>query len=107
MPAVRVDDTQPPAGAGPQRGGPGAVVRAPRPGGGAPVAPPLHGGRVVELTGDAPGQFAAMLLADLGADVVRVDRVGGGPPLTGDPRLDLLNRGKRSVAVDLKHPLGA
>src|SRR5512142_2862162 len=70
MPAVRVDDTQPPAGAGPQRGGPGAVVRAPRPGGGGPVTPPLHGVRVVELAGIGPGPFAAMLLADLGADVV-------------------------------------
>jgi alpha-methylacyl-CoA racemase len=47
-----------------------------------------------------------MLLADLGADVVRVDRMGGGSPLTGDPRFDLLNRGKRSIEVDLKHELG-
>ncbi len=63
---------------------------------------PLHGVKVVELAGIGPGPFAAMLLADLGADVVRVDRVGRGSPLTGDPRHDLLNRGKRSVAVDLR-----
>jgi alpha-methylacyl-CoA racemase len=47
-----------------------------------------------------------MLLADLGADVVRVDRAGAPPPLIGDPATDLLNRGKRSVAVDLKHEQG-
>lgn len=69
-------------------------------------AGPLRGVRVVELAGIGPGPFAAMMLADLGADVVRVDRVGGGSPLGGDPRFDLLNRGKRSVAVDLKAPGG-
>ena len=68
---------------------------------------PLDGLRVVELAGIGPAPFAAMLLADLGADVVRVDRIGPGSPLSGDPRLDLLNRGKRSIAVDLKHPAGA
>jgi alpha-methylacyl-CoA racemase len=67
---------------------------------------PLHGLRVVELAGIGPGPFAAMLLADLGADVVRVDRIGPGSPLSGDPAADLLNRGKRSIAVDLKHPAG-
>ena len=63
---------------------------------------PLHGLKVVELAGIGPGPFAAMLLADLGADVVRVDRVGRGSPLSVDPRHDLLNRGKRSVAADLR-----
>lgn len=67
---------------------------------------PLHGLRVVELAGIGPAPFAAMLLADLGADVVRVDRIGPGSPLSGDPRADLLNRGKRSIAVDLKQPAG-
>jgi alpha-methylacyl-CoA racemase len=67
---------------------------------------PLSGVRVVELAGIGPGPFAAMLLADLGADVVRVDRPGPPSPLAGDASLDLLNRGKRSVAVDLKHPQG-
>jgi len=69
---------------------------------------PLRGLRVVELAGIGPGPFAAMLLADLGADVIRVDRPGrGSSPVLRDSRLDLLNRGKRSVAVDLKHPDGA
>ncbi|MBT2384703.1 CaiB/BaiF CoA-transferase family protein [Streptomyces sp. ISL-11] len=62
---------------------------------------PLTGVRVVELAGIGPGPFAAMLLADLGADVVRVDRPDG-PGLHIDPRHDLTNRNKRSVIVDLK-----
>ncbi len=69
---------------------------------GGPRRGPLHGLKIVELAGIGPGPFAAMLLADLGADVVRVDRVGRGSPLSGDPRHDLLNRGKRSVATDLR-----
>ncbi|WLW50727.1 CaiB/BaiF CoA transferase family protein [Streptomyces sp. YU58] len=66
---------------------------------------PLSGVRVVELAGIGPGPFAAMLLADLGADVVRVDRPGG-PGLAIDPRFDVTNRNKRSVVVDLKAPEG-
>ncbi|EFL37851.1 alpha-methylacyl-CoA racemase [Streptomyces griseoflavus Tu4000] len=66
---------------------------------------PLNGVRVVELAGIGPGPFAAMLLADLGADVVRVDRPGG-PGLGIDPALDVTNRNKRSVIVDLKDPGG-
>ncbi|MEU8734248.1 CaiB/BaiF CoA-transferase family protein [Streptomyces tendae] len=62
---------------------------------------PLAGVRVVELAGIGPGPFAAMLLADLGADVVRVDRPGG-PGLGIDPAHDVTNRNKRSVVVDLK-----
>jgi alpha-methylacyl-CoA racemase len=65
---------------------------------------PLRGVRVVELAGIGPGPFAAMLLGDLGADVVRVDRPGGG---FGVSAHDLLTRSRRSVAVDLKHPDGA
>jgi alpha-methylacyl-CoA racemase len=67
---------------------------------------PLQGLRVVELAGIGPGPFAAMLLADLGADVVRIDRPGA-TPLFGRADHDLLTRGRRSVAVDLKHPDGA
>ncbi|WP_433065710.1 CaiB/BaiF CoA transferase family protein [Dactylosporangium sp. CS-033363] len=67
---------------------------------------PLRGLRVVELAGIGPGPFAAMLLADLGADVVRVDRVGPGSPIAPPPAGDLTNRGKRSVAADLKTPEG-
>ncbi|MFD5606344.1 CaiB/BaiF CoA transferase family protein [Streptomyces sp. NPDC127064] len=62
---------------------------------------PLTGVRVVELAGIGPGPFAAMLLGDLGADVVRVDRPGG-PGIGIDPARDLTNRNKRSVVVDLK-----
>ncbi|WP_189297494.1 CaiB/BaiF CoA transferase family protein [Streptomyces albospinus] len=66
---------------------------------------PLSGVRVVELAGIGPGPFAAMLLADLGADVVRVDRPGGAG-LRIDPAHDITNRNKRSVLVDLKQPGG-
>ncbi|NIL49165.1 CoA transferase [Streptomyces sp. 2BBP-J2] len=72
----------------------------------APDDGPLTGVRVVELAGIGPGPFAAMLLADLGADVVRVDRPGG-PGLGIDPARDVTNRNKRSVVVDLKAPDGA
>ncbi|MFN8192845.1 MAG: CaiB/BaiF CoA-transferase family protein [Nocardioidaceae bacterium] len=63
---------------------------------------PLSGVRVVELAGIGPGPHACMLLADLGADVIRVDRPGGG--MFGAGRADVLNRGRPSVALDLKHP---
>jgi alpha-methylacyl-CoA racemase len=63
---------------------------------------PLRGVKVVELAGIGPGPHACMILADLGADVIRVDRPGG-QPLAGGPT-DLLNRGRPSVALDLKHP---
>ncbi|WP_326595332.1 CaiB/BaiF CoA transferase family protein [Streptomyces sp. NBC_01803] len=67
---------------------------------------PLDGVRVVELAGIGPGPFAAMLLADLGADVVRVDRPGGAA-LGLDPARDVTNRNKRSVVIDLKSGEGA
>jgi alpha-methylacyl-CoA racemase len=66
---------------------------------------PLDDVRVVELAGIGPTPFAAMTLADLGADVLRIDRPGAGP-MFGPAEADLLNRGRRSVAVDLKHPDG-
>ena len=66
---------------------------------------PLAGLRVVELAGIGPAPYAAMLLADLGADVLRVDRPGATP--MQDPRTDLANRGRRSACVDLKNPRGA
>ncbi|MFI2436227.1 CaiB/BaiF CoA transferase family protein [Streptomyces sp. NPDC018693] len=72
---------------------------------GTPGQGPLAGVRVLELAGIGPGPFAAMLLADLGADVVRVDRPGG-PGLAIDPARDITNRNKRSVIVDLKAPDG-
>ncbi|MFJ3895252.1 CaiB/BaiF CoA transferase family protein [Streptomyces sp. NPDC090083] len=67
---------------------------------------PLAGCRVVELGGIGPGPFAGMFLADLGAEVVRVDRPErADEPDAGGPA-DVLNRGKRSVVLDLKHPAG-
>ncbi|NJC71171.1 CoA transferase [Planosporangium thailandense] len=65
---------------------------------------PLSGVRVLELAGIGPGPFAGMMLADLGAEVVRVDRPGGSGFFTGVEHLDVLNRGKRSVLLDLKYP---
>jgi alpha-methylacyl-CoA racemase len=62
--------------------------------------------RVLELPSIGPGPFAAMLLADLGADVVRVDRPGGQLLQVVPPEQDLLGRGKRSLVVDLKTSAG-
>ena len=70
------------------------------------TAGPLAGVRVVELGGIGPGPFCTMLLADLGADVVRLDRPGAPPAGYADHRQDLLNRGKRSVHADLRDPAG-
>ena len=67
---------------------------------------PLAGLRVVELAGIGPAPFAGMLLADLGADVVRIDRPSGPALAVVPPEQDVLGRGKRSVALDLKHPDG-
>ena len=70
---------------------------------------PLTGVRVVEVGSIGPGPFCAMLLADLGADVLRVDRLtdAGSVGPSADFSTELLNRGRRSIAVDLKHPDGA
>jgi alpha-methylacyl-CoA racemase len=68
---------------------------------------PLQGVKIIEVAGIGPGPFAAMLLSDMGADVVRVDRASnamGGDPAT--PPADVLGRGRRSVALDLKSPDG-
>lgn len=67
---------------------------------------PLSGLRVVELAGIGPGPFAAMLLADLGAEVISVERPdGGGSVISADQ--DALRRGRRSVILDLRRPEGA
>lgn len=63
---------------------------------------PLKGIRVVEIAGIGPGPHACMTLADLGADVIRIERPGG-QMLTGGPH-DLMNRGRPSVALNLKDP---
>ena len=65
---------------------------------------PLSGVRVVELQGIGPGPFCGMMLADMGAEIIRVDRsasVGQAAAAT-----DILARGRKSIAVDLKHPDG-
>ena len=67
---------------------------------------PLSGVKVLEIAGIGPGPFCGMLLADLGADVVRVDRPGGRGMQLVPWADDLLNRGKRSIAVDLAKPGG-
>lgn len=63
---------------------------------------PLRGVKVVEIAGIGPGPHACMILADLGADVIRIERPGG-QLLAGGPH-NLLNRGRPSVALDLKDP---
>lgn len=72
------------------------------------TALPLAGYRIVSLAEQYPGPFATLLLGDLGADVVQVERPGTGDPARMFPGFhEALNRGKRSVALDLKHPDGA
>ncbi len=61
---------------------------------------PLSGLKVLEFAGIGPGPFCGMLLSDLGADVVRIDRKGGGR----GAKTDITSRGRRSVAMDLKSP---
>lgn len=63
---------------------------------------PLSGIGVIEIASIGPGPFCAMVLGDLGADVIRVDRIGD----AGSPPSDPLLRGRRSIAVDLKHEAG-
>jgi alpha-methylacyl-CoA racemase len=63
---------------------------------------PLRGVKVVEIAGIGPGPHACMILADLGADVIRVERPGG--VVFGTGTHDVLTRGRPSVALDLKHP---
>ena len=68
---------------------------------------PLKGIKIVEFAGLGPAPFCAMLLSDLGAEIVRIDRqqaISG--RIDHDPRSQILNRGRRSIAVDLKNPDG-
>src|ERR1700739_3470640 len=65
---------------------------------------PLDGLKVIELAGIGPGPYACMLLADLGADVLRIERGDG--DATYEPAWEVLNRSRPSVAVDLKNPAG-
>ena len=61
---------------------------------------PLEGIRVVEFAGIGPGPFTAMLLSDMGADVIRIDRKGGRTP----NKTEMTYRGRKAVALDLKKP---
>jgi alpha-methylacyl-CoA racemase len=75
---------------------------------------PLEGVRIVELAGIGPAPFCAMLLSDMGAEVIRVDRAANvghddsrvGGPTGEEHRFNLLARGRRNIAVDLKNPAG-
>jgi alpha-methylacyl-CoA racemase len=68
---------------------------------------PLLGLRIIELAGIGPAQMGAMMLSDMGADVVRVDRVSDVPEETpADACREVLSRGRRSIAVDLKSDAG-
>ncbi|GHD16097.1 alpha-methylacyl-CoA racemase [Halioglobus japonicus] len=69
---------------------------------------PLAGITIIEIAGIGPAPFAAMSLADMGAEVIRVERPGGGlfSDQQTNPKLDVLNRGKRCICVDLKQPEG-
>ncbi len=63
---------------------------------------PLSGVKIIELAGIGPGPFCGMLLSDMGAEVIRVDRIGAG----GGRAQDVLGRGRKSIAVDLKSEAG-
>jgi alpha-methylacyl-CoA racemase len=71
------------------------------------VSGPLAGYRIIELAGIGPGPFAAMLLADMGAEVIRVERAAAARgPAPDTPHVDVTLRGRRNLAVDLKQPEG-
>lgn len=68
---------------------------------------PLAGMQVVEVVGLGPGPFCGMLLSDMGAEVIAVDRPSAAEAAdTSKPATNAMNRGKRSIAVDLKTPEG-
>src|SRR5690606_15346248 len=61
---------------------------------------PLSGVRIIEFAGIGPGPFCGMLLSDMGAEVIRIDRKGA----RGGSKFDITSRGRRSIALDLKKP---
>jgi alpha-methylacyl-CoA racemase len=68
---------------------------------------PLKGVKIVEIAGIGPGQLCGMLLADMGAQVVRVDRIAASEAAVSlPPQFDLMNRSRPAIAVDLKRPEG-
>ncbi len=62
---------------------------------------PLDGIKIIEIAGIGPGPFCAMMLSDLGAEVIRVDRKSA---MGGGTKFDILSRGRKSIALDLKNP---
>ena len=71
------------------------------------MAGPLSGYRIIEIAGIGPGPFAAMLLSDMGAEVIRVERAQAVRSTNpAGPSNDVLNRGRRNIAIDLKNPDG-
>jgi alpha-methylacyl-CoA racemase len=68
---------------------------------------PLHGVKIIEMAGIGPGQFCGMLLADLGAEVLRLERPGSGPSGFDIPdEFNLMNRGRSKLEIDLKSAAG-
>ena len=67
-------------------------------------AGPLAGLRIIEIAGLGPAPFCAMMLADHGAEVIRIDRLQPDENLLGDPRRDIVNRSRINLNVDLKYP---
>ena len=65
---------------------------------------PLEGVKIIEVGGIGPGPFCGMMLSDMGADIVRIERMGG-LSLT-EPKFDVLTRNRRSVFMDLRKPEG-
>ena len=66
---------------------------------------PLAGYKIIEIAGIGPGPFAAMMLSDMGAEVVRVERVQAVRD-SASSNWDVMQRGRKNVAIDLKHPDG-
>ena len=64
----------------------------------------LEGVRIIEISGIGPGPFCGMLLADMGAEVIAVERAEGGTYAQRGRNAQIVNRGKRSIAIDLKSP---
>jgi alpha-methylacyl-CoA racemase len=67
---------------------------------------PLNGVKILEIAGIGPGPFASMMLSDMGAEILRIDRAQSVRGETGPPPLDFLARGRRSIGLDLKNPDG-
>jgi alpha-methylacyl-CoA racemase len=65
---------------------------------------PLHGFKIIEFAGIGPGPFCAMLFADMGAEIIRIDRADAKPALNEEDRQNVAARGRRSLALDLKKP---